>query len=122
MSDSKSGSEGLNERAVLNREKARLRLTGVIVLSLGLISAGVLYWARSRDANLDQYREAQARAETHQMQWLYGTSGGLTEDLTNALKRPADQAVIIAVVSGLIAAGCFYLGRPLPESDPGNDA
>jgi hypothetical protein len=117
MSGIERGSEGLNDRAVLNREKARLRLIGVVVLSLGLISAGILYWVRSRDANLDQYREAQTRAETRQMQLMYGSSGGLAEDLTNALKRPADQAVIIAVVSGLIAAGCFYLGRPLPEND-----
>ena len=93
----------------------------MIVLSLGLISAGVLYWARSRDTNLDQYREAQARAETHQMELLYGTSGGLAEDLTNALKRPADQAILIAVASGLIAAGCFYLGRPLPENETRGD-
>jgi len=106
----------------LNREKARLRLIGTVVLSLGLIGAGILYWARSRDANLDQYREAQARAETRQMELLYGSSGGLTEDLTNALKRPADQAIIIAVVSALIAAGCFYLGRPLPEVETRDDA
>jgi hypothetical protein len=108
--------------AGLNREKARLRLIGTIVLSLGFIGAGILYWARSRDANLDQYREAQARAESRQMQLLYGTSGGLTEDLTNALKQPADQAIIIAVVSGLIAAGCFYLGRPFPENDSSSGA
>jgi hypothetical protein len=117
MSGTKSGSEILNDRAALNREKARLRLAGVVILSAGLISAGILYWARSRDANLDQYREAQARAETRQMQLLYGSSGGLAEDLSNALKKPANQAVIIAAVSGLIAAGCFYLGRPLPEGD-----
>lgn len=102
--------------AELNREKARLRLAGVIVLSLGLISAGVLYWARTRDSNLDQYREAQARAESRQMQILYGTSGGLAEDLTNGLKRPANQALIIAAVSALLAGACFYLGRPLPPA------
>jgi hypothetical protein len=103
--------------ADLNREKARLRLAGIIVLSLGLISAGILYWARTRDSNLDQYREAQARAESRQMQILYGASGGLTEDLTNALERPASQAMIIAAVSALISGACFYLGRPLPESE-----
>jgi hypothetical protein len=103
------------DAASLNREKARLRLIGVIVLSLGLISAGLVYWARTRDSNLDQYREALARAETRQMQLLYGSSGGLTEDLFNGLKRPRNQALIIAACSALIAAGCFYLGRPLPK-------
>ena len=107
-----------SDRAALNREKAQLRLIGTVVLVLGLACAGILYWARSRDSNLDQYREALARSESRQMQLLYGSSGGLTEDLTNALKRSANQALIIAVVSGLIAAGCFYLGRPLPEGEP----
>ncbi len=115
MSEPNTGTP--TELTSLNREKARLRLAGAIILSLGLVSAGILYWARSRDSNLDQYREAQSRAETRQMQLLYGTSGGLAEDLSNALKRPADQAIIIAVVSAIIAAGCFYLGRPLPENE-----
>ena len=101
--------------AALNREKARLRWIGAIVLALGLISAGILYWARSRDTNLDQLRESQARAESRQMQLLYGSSGGLTSDLSSALKRPANQALIIVAFSGVIAAGCFYLSRPLPE-------
>jgi hypothetical protein len=114
MNGSPSNSNAANDRADLNREKAHLRLAGVIVLSLGLISAGILYWARTRDSNLDQYREAQARAESRQMQILYGTSGGLTEDLSNALKRPANQALLIVTVSVLIAGACFYLGRPLP--------
>ena len=103
--------------AALNREKARLRWIGAIVLALGLISAGILYWARSRDTNLDQLRESQARAESRQMQLLYGSSGGLTSDLSSALKRPANQALIIVAISGLIAAGCFFLSRPLPENE-----
>jgi hypothetical protein len=112
----------LLDRAALNREKACLRRAGVVVLSLGLVSAGILYWVRSRDSNLEQYRESLARAESRQMQMLYGSSGGLAEDLTNALKRPTDQALLIVAVSGIIAAGCFYLGRPLPEHDTSSDA
>ena len=114
MSGGESSSEASNDRAALNREKARLRLAGTIVVVLGLTSAGLLYWLRSGNSNVDQYREAQARAESRQMQILYGTSGGLTEDLTNALTRPATQALIIAAVSALISGACFYLGRPLP--------
>jgi uncharacterized protein YjeT (DUF2065 family) len=108
--------------ASLNREKARLRLIGILVLAAGLISAGLVYWLGNRagNARLDQYEEARIRAETRQMQILYGTSGGLTEDLTNALRRPGAQALLIAVVSGMIAAGCFYLGRPFPDNEEAN--
>ena len=94
----------------------------ILVLAAGLISAGLVYWLGNRagNARLDQYEEARIRAETRQMQILYGTSGGLTEDLTNALRRPGAQALLIAVVSGMIAAGCFYLGRPFPDNEEAN--
>jgi uncharacterized protein HemX len=103
----------------LQREKTRLRWIGVIVLALGLGSAGFVYWRgnRAEDSRLEQYREAQTRAESRQMQMLYGTSGGVMEDFLNSLKRPGNQALGIAVIAGLIAAGCFYLGRPLPEGE-----
>ena len=109
--------KALTDSATLHREKARLRLIGVVVLVTGLSIAALVYWrgTRAEDARVEQYEQAQARAESRQMQMLYGTSGGLMEDFLNALKRPGNQALIIAGISGLIAGGCFYLGRPLPE-------
>jgi len=111
--------EASAELAALNREKARLRLIGIIILTVGILSAGLVYWlgTRAQNAQLDQYQQSQIRAESRQMQLLYGPSGGLTEDLTNALKRPGPQALLIALFSGMIAAGCFYLGRPFPKDD-----
>jgi len=94
---------------------------GIIVLVIGLSIAGLVYWrgTRAEDARVEQYEQAQTRAESRQMQMLYGTSGGLMEDFLNALKRPGNQAWIIAAITGLISGGCFYLGRPLPEvEDP----
>ena len=112
-----SSQESPNDLIALNREKAQLRKLGALILAIGLISAGLLYWLRAENSNLDQLRESQAHAESRQMQLLYGRSGGITEDLSNALKRPGPQALLIVVVSGIIAAGCFYLGQPIQESD-----
>ena len=102
----------------MHREKARLRLIGVIILILGLSIAGIVYWRgnnRTQDARMEQYEQSQARAESRQMQMLYGTSGGLTEDFLTALKRPANQALVILAITSILAGGCFYLSRPLPE-------
>jgi hypothetical protein len=103
----------------LQREKTRLRWIGLVVLLVGFSSAGLVYWTgnRSEDSGLEQYKEAQTRAESRQMQMLYGTSGGVMEDFLNSLKRPGTQALAIAGITVLIAAGCFYLGRPLPGPD-----
>ena len=116
-----SSSDGL---AALNREKARLRLAGIVILSVGLISAGMLYWLRTENSNLDQIRASQAHAESRQMQLLYGRSGGLTADLSNLLKQPRAQALLIIGISALIAVGCFYLGQPIrqDEDSPSTDA
>jgi hypothetical protein len=91
----------------------KLRIIGVIVVALGIASAGVVYWAGTRSADLsdDPSMLGYDRAETRQMEILYGKQGELIEDLTNELKQPGTQAFIIAAVSGIIAAGCFYFAR-----------
>ena len=101
--------------AILNHEKARLRLAGIIILSVGLISAGLLYWLRTENTNLDQIRESQAHAESRQMQLLYGRSGGFAADLSNLFRQPGPQALLIIAISVVIAGGCFYLGQPIRE-------
>jgi uncharacterized protein YjeT (DUF2065 family) len=110
-------SEPSNEIDALNREKARLRTAGLIILAVGLVSAGLLYWLRTENSDLNQLRESQAHAESRQMQLLYGRSGGLTADLANLLKQPGAQALLIIGISVVIAGGCFYLGQPIRESD-----
>lgn len=107
------------DSASLHREKARLRLIGIFILVLGVSIAGLVYWhgTRAQDARVEQYEQAQTRAETRQMQMLYGTSGGLMEDFLTALKRPGNQALLIIAISSLVAGGCFYLSRPLPNAE-----
>jgi hypothetical protein len=107
------------ELAALNREKARLRLAGIVILLIGLISAGLLYWLRTENSNVDQIRASQAHAESRQMQLLYGRSGGLTADLSHLLQQPGAQALLIIGISAMIACGCFYLGQPIREDEDG---
>ena len=57
------------------------------------------------------------RAETRQMGLLYGKQGLLIEEWQDDLKQPGTQAILIAAVSTLIAAGCFYFARLLDIDD-----
>ncbi len=93
-------------------------MIGLIVLVLGIAGAGVVYWlgTRSPDASDDLSMLGYNKAQTRQMEQLYGKSGLLIEDWFDDLKRPGTQAIIIAAVSALIAAGCFYFAR-LSDND-----
>ena len=101
----------------LLREKARLRKIGFVILVLGLVSAGLLYWMRNRpeDPALAEYRQSEERNASYQMQRLYGASGDVTHKLLDAMKRPANQAVVIIALTALVSGACFYLGRPFPN-------
>ncbi len=100
------------------KQQGRLRLIGILVLVLGFVCAGFVYWngVRSKDSRLADYDQSRTRAESRQMGILYGKMGQMIEDFFEDLKRPATQAAIIAVTSAAIALACFYLARPLNES------
>jgi hypothetical protein len=95
------------------KRSARLRLIGGVVLLLGLTTAGAVYWIRTHagEPTEDELLTGNARVESHQMEVLYGKMGRLTYELSDDLKQPATQALIIAAISILIAAGCFYVAR-----------
>jgi hypothetical protein len=82
-------------------------------LFLGLACAGAVYWAgtHSAEPSEDELLPGNAKAESHQMELLYGKMGLLTMELSDDLKRPGTQALLIASVSILAAAGCFYFAR-----------
>jgi hypothetical protein len=88
-------------------------MAGVIVLVLGMAGAGVVYWmgTRSPDMSDDPSMVGYNRAETRQMGQLYGKSGLLIDEWFNDLKQPGTQAILIAGLSALVAAGCFYFAR-----------
>lgn len=98
-------------------EKARLRKIGLVILLLGLVSAGLLYWIRNRpeDPALAEYRLSEERNAKLQMERLYGTSGDVTHKLMDVMSRPGNQALAIIALTAIVSGACFYLGRPLPD-------
>jgi len=103
------------------RRRARFRSTGVLVLLLGLAGAGVVYWTGTPPADLSDdpataraYKTAERTIEINS-----GKLGVLLNDLTEDLKRPGTQALIILAVSILVASACFYFARwPEPGGEP----
>jgi hypothetical protein len=95
------------------QQPKRLRVIGVVVLVLGLCSAGAVYWIRTHpgEPTEDELLAGNARAESRQMEILYGKMGLLTQELSDDLKQPGTEAFIIATISILIATGCFYFAR-----------
>ena len=95
------------------KQPKRLKTAGVIVLLLGLAGAGTVYWMGTHPSGPteDELLPGNARAESRQMEILYGKMGLLISQWSDDLKQPGTQAIIIATVSILIAAGCFYFAR-----------
>lgn len=103
-----------------SRRSARLRLIGVLVLALGLLAAGLVYWLRPPNPDSLSLL-GYDRPVRQQMGVLYGKSGQLLETWLDALKQPGTQAVLILVVAALAAAACFYFARLLQyDDDPGS--
>jgi hypothetical protein len=110
MSENDKASEPVSSA---KRRARKLRLAGSVILAIGIIAAGIVYWlgTRSPDSSDDLSMTGYDRAETRQMEILYGKQGELIEDWSNDLKQPGTQAMIIIVTAALIAGGCFYFAR-----------
>jgi hypothetical protein len=95
------------------RPPRQLKIIGIIVLLLGIIGAGIIYWLGTRSADLsdDPSMAGYDKPEERQMAILYGKQGELIEDWSNDLKQPGTQAVIFVAVTALVAGVCFYFAR-----------
>jgi hypothetical protein len=95
------------------KNAARLRAVGVLVLLLGLVGAGVVYWtgAAPEDASADPATARDYKSQMRQTEINFGQTGVLTAELSEDLKRPGVRAVLILMASGLVAGGCFYVAR-----------
>jgi hypothetical protein len=94
-------------------------MIALVVLTLGAVSAGLVYWLETRSPDLSDNPAMSGfdRAQTRQMEQLYGKSGELIQNWINDLKQPGTQAFVIILASGLIAAGCFYFARLLDDDE-----
>lgn len=95
------------------RKGTRLRAAGLVVLLLGVGGAGVRLWTSSPPGDLSA---GLPTAETSKkvardIEINFGKMGLLTNNAANDLHDPATQAIIIAAVSILVAAGCFYVAH-----------
>jgi hypothetical protein len=98
-----------------SRRARKLRITGVIVLVLGIAGAGIVYGleTRSADSSDDLSMVGYDKPEERQMKILYGKQGELIEDWSDDLKQPGTQAIIIIIATTMVAGGCFYFARLL---------
>ena len=87
----------------------------MVILLLGLAAAGVVYWAGSREPSEDELLPGHARAESRQMEILYGKMGLLTQKISDDLKQPGTRALLIAGLSILAASCCFHFARLLND-------
>ena len=97
----------------LARRRARVRLAGLIVLALGIASAGVVYWIGSRSADLrdDPSMSAYYKTQARDMRLMSGKTGEIMDDFSNDLQQPGTQAVLIVGFSAAITGGCFFVAR-----------
>ena len=89
-------------------------MTAVIVSLLGIVGVVLVYWLGGRPSDLpDELTISYSKSQSFQMEKLYGKQGLLMAKLYDELKQPDTQALIIVVVTALIAGGCLYFARLL---------
>ena len=77
---------------------------------------------RSSPSYADDPDTARAyKTESRNLEINFGKLGLLANDLLTELQHPGAQALLIATVSILAAAGCFYVARLMERDDSSND-
>jgi hypothetical protein len=107
------------------RRGRRYRIAAGIILGLGIIGASLVCWLESREPDYsdDPSMLGFNRATDRQMGYLYGKQGQLIEDLTDLLKKPGTQAILIVAGAAVVAAGCLCFASILEHeaTEPAND-
>jgi hypothetical protein len=100
---------------------ARLRTAGVLILLLGVASAGARYWIglRSAEPTLEDLAPGSTAAKEREVAILIGGFGVNLLQGWAYLQRPDAQAIILVVVSGVTAYVCFRIAALLAQDRPG---
>lgn len=104
----------------LRKKSGRLRITGAIVLTLGIIGAGIFYWNdvhRAAADNLDAVLDGYSRSSQHEMGVQMGTLGLIMLGWQETLARPITKALIIVAVTGLFASYFFRVAWVLDDDE-----
>ena len=82
-----------------------------------------MYVVRTRSADVmdDPMLANYSRADSRQMEVLYGKMGTMITDLMDELRRPGVQAVLIGLGGVVVAAGCFFVAGRIEEEGPEPD-
>lgn len=88
-----------------------LRIIGTVILVLGLGGAGLSYWlsAPTDDLSDEVLSSSNSKAMQRTIEVNVGKMGVFVATLSEDWQDPATRAMVIAVVSILLASGCFYL-------------
>ena len=104
----------------VRRQSDRLRITGWIVLASGLVVATLFYVIaiRTADPSLDDVHAlGYQRSLQHGMGVMMGHFGVLLTEWQEAVSSPAGEALIIVIVTALLAAYFFRVAWVLDEDE-----
>jgi hypothetical protein len=106
---------------VSSRKKSdRMRMTGTIILALGILAAAIFYWhATHRPADDDPAAilSGYDRATRHEMGIQMGTFGLIMLGWQETLARPISKALIIVAGAGLFASYFFRAAWVLDDDE-----
>jgi hypothetical protein len=95
------------------RAGTTLRLIGATILVLGLGGAGLVYWlsAPPDDLSDEVLRSSNSKRVQRAIEVNVGKMGVAMDGLAEDLEDPATKAIVIAVITLLLGAGCFYFAH-----------
>ena len=100
----------------------QFRTVGTLVLVCGCGGAALFYWwarTRAHVASMEELMPGYAHARDRQRAILMGGFVASLMESLDALREPDTQAIILAIVSVVLAVGCFWIASMLESRHVG---